>query len=492
MGRLRTDRRRRSEFLNLALISLGRAVGLCYYKLYPAPMARMTSGAAPPLLPHPHPDERLAAALFRLLAAEQGFAAAGLLAIDGELCRLVAATPSLAAYRRDSASGEAWALPAAARTGKPSRIAPGALSLAAGFAALAPVTGADGRLAGLVLVADRRVRRMSSALTIRLADAAVLARPAFPRAPRSAPTPTMPTALGRTVLRTVVRPRAAAHRFVESALRARRPTGPFGLMIIDIDRFRAVNEAMGVAAGDAFLAVTGIRLAQTLGPGDRLVRIEGDRFLVVAAPRSCRTARPRPAAAAGGRPAARPRRRHGGDAGEHRHRARAPATTSPLAPADARRDRAAPRQDRGPRSLRAARAGRGGPGLEKSRLELDLASAVDDGQLHLVYQPYVDLRDGRVSGAEALMRWDHPLRGELPPAAFIPLAEATGRSSSSGAGRCARRSPAPARGPRRCRSRSTSRRCSSTSRAFSPRSTPRSPTPASRPSGSSSRSPRPC
>jgi EAL domain-containing protein (putative c-di-GMP-specific phosphodiesterase class I) len=65
--------------------------------------------------------------------------------------------------------------------------------------------------------------------------------------------------------------------------------------------------------------------------------------------------------------------------------------------------------------------------LEQSRLELDLADALAKGQMHLAYQPFVGLRDGRVAGAEALLRWRHPTRGELQPAAFIPLAEATGQ-----------------------------------------------------------------
>ena len=46
--------------------------------------------------------------------------------------------------------------------------------------------------------------------------------------------------------------------------------------------------------------------------------------------------------------------------------------------------------------------------------------------MRLVYQGYVDLAAGRISGVEALMRWRHPIRGELAPASFIPLAEATG------------------------------------------------------------------
>jgi EAL domain-containing protein (putative c-di-GMP-specific phosphodiesterase class I) len=64
--------------------------------------------------------------------------------------------------------------------------------------------------------------------------------------------------------------------------------------------------------------------------------------------------------------------------------------------------------------------------LDKSRLELDLAHAAQRGELHLVYQPYVDLSDGSVAGAEALIRWRHPTRGELQPMSFIPMAEATG------------------------------------------------------------------
>ncbi len=63
---------------------------------------------------------------------------------------------------------------------------------------------------------------------------------------------------------------------------------------------------------------------------------------------------------------------------------------------------------------------------EAKVLEKQLATAVDDGQLELVFQPQVNLLSGEVRGAEALVRWHHPERGLVPPNEFIPLAERTG------------------------------------------------------------------
>jgi EAL domain-containing protein (putative c-di-GMP-specific phosphodiesterase class I) len=59
-------------------------------------------------------------------------------------------------------------------------------------------------------------------------------------------------------------------------------------------------------------------------------------------------------------------------------------------------------------------------------LETDLHRAVDGGQLHLVYQPRVDLLNGEIVGAEALLRWHHPTLGSISPSRFIPIAEETG------------------------------------------------------------------
>lgn len=79
---------------------------------------------------------------------------------------------------------------------------------------------------------------------------------------------------------------------------------------------------------------------------------------------------------------------------------------------------AAPPRKRGPAP--------GSRNTEARRREADLARALSVGELALHYQPYVDLRSGRVLGAEALARWPHPAMGTIPPNDFIPVAEASG------------------------------------------------------------------
>ena len=62
----------------------------------------------------------------------------------------------------------------------------------------------------------------------------------------------------------------------------------------------------------------------------------------------------------------------------------------------------------------------------RRRLEIDMRNGFERGEFHLVYQPLVNLRTRQVTGFEALMRWDHPVRGAIPPETFIPVAEETG------------------------------------------------------------------
>ena len=63
---------------------------------------------------------------------------------------------------------------------------------------------------------------------------------------------------------------------------------------------------------------------------------------------------------------------------------------------------------------------------DRREIELDLREALEKNQLHLEYQPIIDLRRNVVSGFEALARWEHPVKGSIPPAVFIPIAEDSG------------------------------------------------------------------
>ena len=63
---------------------------------------------------------------------------------------------------------------------------------------------------------------------------------------------------------------------------------------------------------------------------------------------------------------------------------------------------------------------------DRRLLEHDLRNAIPRGEMRLVYQPQKDIRSGAVVGFEALLRWNHPKRGEVSPAEFIPIAEDTG------------------------------------------------------------------
>ncbi len=216
-------------------------------------------------------------------------------------------------------------------------------------------------------------------------------------------------------------PRDVALRLIEETRAA--GGGRAALLLLDLDRFRAINDALGMEAGDALLALTAIRLRDTLGRSERMLRLEGDRFVIVA-------------------------HRHGGELQAFAQRAleavgasanlggqtvSVQACIGVVAGAPAAVPTAIVLLQADTALKRAKNEGRNRfvvhepefdvAILEKSQLELELSHAPKNGQMHLVYQPYVDLETGAVSGAEALMRWRHPSRGEIMPNTFIPIAE---------------------------------------------------------------------
>ena len=158
-------------------------------------------------------DDRSAAALFRLVAAG-GTPAVGVFATDGDACRLVAGNPALLDLLATPASPLA---PPPLDPARPRRIDPAALGLAAGFAAAVPLAG---RAGGFLVAAAARPRRLTPALALRLADAALLAAPLLARAARPLPA-------GGAPLRAAIRPRArrAAPGRGRHARRRHRPPG---------------------------------------------------------------------------------------------------------------------------------------------------------------------------------------------------------------------------------------------------------------------------
>ncbi len=202
--------------------------------------------------------------------------------------------------------------------------------------------------------------------------------------------------------------------------------GAAAVLVLDLDRFKEINDSLGHAVGDALLREVGPRLTGQLRAGDLLARLGGDEFVVLAADlgddgalalarRLCATIE-QPfhlggmalSVAASVGIAVGPR--HSRDAGEL------------LQMADL--------------AMYAAKAGRSGPvvydealhGSGRHRLEAiaQLRRAIDQGELVLHHQPKLSLRTGRVDGVEALVRWAHPQRGLLFPDAFIELAESAG------------------------------------------------------------------
>ncbi len=222
---------------------------------------------------------------------------------------------------------------------------------------------------------------------------------------------------------------------LEHALRSRGARGPVHVCYLDLDGFKAVNDTLGHGAGDELLVLVAARLRATVREGDTVARLGGDEFAVLLdetsgdhdaerlAQRVCEAVR-RPFAVRGVQVCVAT------SVG-----LASTATTGPDAEALMRSADLAMYQ--------AKSARQGGWAvyhphlheqlLERVQLEADLRRAVEEGQFRVVYQPLVDMGDGGVSGVEALVRWDHPERGVVGPATFIPLAETTGLIDAIGA-----------------------------------------------------------
>jgi len=221
--------------------------------------------------------------------------------------------------------------------------------------------------------------------------------------------------------------RRLALRFTQAAEEARTLGSTFALLLIDLDRFRQINDSLGHDVGDRVLLDIGQRLHSALREPDLLARLGSDQYAVLITPAdaSAAEASARRLLKAVAEPC-------------HVEEATFTLTCSigmALCPAhgstldDVLRHaeaamRAVKAGGRAHCRMHEARA----EGDRRSHMRLDHAmrQALVSNRLRLHYQPQVRLSDGLVVGAEALLRWRDPELGEVPPSRFIPVAEASG------------------------------------------------------------------
>jgi diguanylate cyclase (GGDEF)-like protein len=216
-------------------------------------------------------------------------------------------------------------------------------------------------------------------------------------------------------------------RAEQAILAAKREGARVALMILDLDRFKEVNDTLGHHNGDVLLKEIGARLRLALRESDSIARLGGDEFGVLLP-----TVAESDAAIAVAQKIRQTLRDPftldgvtldlGASVGiavfpEHGHHVETLLQRADVAMYLAKEDHSgselysADRDEYSPSRL---------------ALAAELRRAIDEGELVLHYQPKAEVRSGRVVGVEALVRWQHPERGLLPPDQFIPLAERTG------------------------------------------------------------------
>ncbi len=215
---------------------------------------------------------------------------------------------------------------------------------------------------------------------------------------------------------------------MDHALRvARQVTDPVVTLFVDLDDFKSVNDALGHGVGDQLLRTVADRIRAVAGPGDTAARLGGDEFAILLEDRggieraidvaeSLLESLRDPLPIAGYEVVV--------------------LASIGVAVAQAGMTSANLLRDADIAMYEAKKAGKGQIRIFDPAMRLaatthleyrtDLNDALDKNQLRLVFLPFVDLRNGQVTGAEALVRWAHPKHGEVAPNDFIPLAERSG------------------------------------------------------------------
>ncbi|PLW68770.1 putative bifunctional diguanylate cyclase/phosphodiesterase [Pseudohalioglobus lutimaris] len=213
------------------------------------------------------------------------------------------------------------------------------------------------------------------------------------------------------------------------------------LLFVDLDDFKRVYDSLGMGAGDKLLVEVSKRITRTVRDSDSVgyltdgktgidvARLGGDEFTIILNQLDSADS----AAVVAGRlidNLTAPLTIAGHKLSLH------PSVGIAIAPTDgkdvesllkaASTAKYHAKQDGSETRYRFYRSNMGHQGAERLRLESDLRTALEQGGLSLAYQPQIDTNSGSVIGAEALLRWEHPQLGQIPPAKFVNLAEKAG------------------------------------------------------------------
>jgi len=227
--------------------------------------------------------------------------------------------------------------------------------------------------------------------------------------------------------------------FLDRAARAielgRRRGDGVAVLFLDLDRFKVINDSLGHEAGDRLLQATADRLAEAIRPTDTLARMAGDEFAVLCED----VASVEDAVGVASRLLGCLERPVALGASE----VVISASVGVALPRGDETDPEALVRDADTAMYMAKEKGRGRVevfdetlrkrAVRRLETESGLRRAIEGDELRLAYQPQVDLTTGHLAGIEALVRWEHPERGLLPPSEFIGVAEDTGLVNAVGA-----------------------------------------------------------
>ena len=217
-------------------------------------------------------------------------------------------------------------------------------------------------------------------------------------------------------------------RVTHALATSRRREKQFAVLFLDLDNFKTINDSLGHATGDELLTAAAQRVRGATREGDTVARLGGDEFAILL--EDVQTAND--ATAAAGRIISAletPFFLRGREVlvrasiGIAIHSASEDSTEVLLRNADVAMYTA---KERGKGRYQVFEPGMHTALLERLQLEGDLQRAIERKEFTIHYQPIVALATGRITGLEALVRWNHPNRGLIPPADFIPVAEETG------------------------------------------------------------------